>query len=63
MDYRMVNAKFLLDSYPVPTIEQAFEQFGGAVVVSVLDLNPAYYQIPFLKEVDASLVLYTIRVV
>jgi len=30
----------------MPTIEQAFEQFGGAAVFTVLDLNSAYYQIP-----------------
>jgi hypothetical protein len=46
VDYRRVNAKIIFDSYPMPTIEQAFEQFGGAVVFSVLDLNSAYYQIP-----------------
>jgi hypothetical protein len=28
------------------TIDQAFDQFGGAVVFSVLDLNSAYFQIP-----------------
>jgi hypothetical protein len=44
VDYRKVNAKVVFDSYPMPTIEQAFEQFGGAVVLSVLDLNSAYYQ-------------------
>jgi hypothetical protein len=40
VDYRKVNSKIVLDSYPMPTIEQAFEQFGGVVVFSVLDLNP-----------------------
>ena len=30
----------------MPTIEQAFEQFGGAAELTVLDLNSAYYQIP-----------------
>jgi hypothetical protein len=29
VDYRKVNAKVVFDSYPMPTIEQAFEQFGG----------------------------------
>jgi hypothetical protein len=29
VDYRKVNAKIVFDSYPMPTIEQAFEQFGG----------------------------------
>ena len=46
VDYRKVNAKIVFDSYPMPTIEQAFEQFGDAAVFSVLDLNSAYYQIP-----------------
>jgi hypothetical protein len=44
--YRKVNSKIVFDSYPMLTIEQAFEQFGGAAVFSVLDLNSAYYQIP-----------------
>jgi hypothetical protein len=30
----------------MPTIDQALEQFGGAVIFSVFDLNSAYYQIP-----------------
>jgi len=46
VDYRKVNTKIVFDSYPMPTIEQALDQFGGAVVFSVLDLNSAYYQIP-----------------
>jgi hypothetical protein len=46
VDYRRVNAKIIFDSYPMPTIEQAFEHFGGAAVFSVLDLNLACYQIP-----------------
>ena len=46
VDYRKVNAKILFDSYPLPTIDQAFEQFSGAVVFSLLDLNSAYFQIP-----------------
>ena len=46
VDYRKVNSKVVFDSYPTPTIDQAFEQFGGAVVFSVFDLNSAYYQIP-----------------
>jgi len=45
VDYRKVNAKIVFDSYPM-TVEQAFEQFGGAVVFSVLYLNSAYYQSP-----------------
>jgi hypothetical protein len=43
LDYRKVNAKLIFDSYPLSTIDQAFQQFAGAVVFSVLDLNSAYY--------------------
>ena len=50
VDYRKVNTKVVFDSYPIPTIEQALDQFGGAVVFSVLDLNSAYYQIPLSKR-------------
>ena len=46
VDYRKVNAKIKFDCYPLPTIEQAFEQFAGAQVFSVLDLKSAYFQIP-----------------
>jgi hypothetical protein len=45
-----VNAKVTFDSYPMPNIDQAFEQFGGAVRFSVLDLNSAYYQIPLSER-------------
>jgi len=55
VDYRKVNAKVIFDSYPMPTVEQAFEQFEGAVVFSILDLNSAYYQIPSLLGADGSL--------
>jgi len=46
VDYRKFNSKIVFDSYLMPTIGQAFEQLGGAVVFSVFDLNSAYYQIP-----------------
>jgi hypothetical protein len=46
VDYRKVNAKVVFDSYPMPSIDQAFKQSGGAAVFMVLDLNSAYYQIP-----------------
>ena len=46
VDYRRVNSKIIFDSYLLPTMDQAFEQFSGAVVFSVLDLNSAYFQNP-----------------
>jgi hypothetical protein len=46
VDYRKVNDKLHFDGYPLPTVEQAFEQFIGAIVFSVFDLNSDYFQIP-----------------
>jgi hypothetical protein len=43
--YRKVNSK-IFDFYPMPSVEQAFEQFSGAVITSIFDLNSAYFQIP-----------------
>jgi len=45
VDYHKVNSKVVFDSYPMPLIEKALEQFGRAVMFSVLHLNSAYYQI------------------
>jgi len=50
VDYRKVNAKVVFDSYSMLNIDQAFEQFWGAVRFSVLDLNLAYYQIPLSEN-------------
>jgi len=46
VDYQNENAKILFDSYPMPSIDQAFDQFSGDVVFSVFDHNSAYFQIP-----------------
>jgi len=53
VDYRKVNLKIVFDSYPMPTIKKAFEQFAGAVIFSVLDLSSAYFQIPLTPRVTA----------
>jgi hypothetical protein len=50
VDYRKVNQKVVFDSYPVPSVDQAFENFGGATVFSVVDLNMAYYQVPLSRR-------------
>jgi hypothetical protein len=50
VDYRRVNQKIVFNSYPMPTIDQALEQFGGARIFSVFDLNSAYFQIPLSRK-------------
>ena len=54
VDYRKFNSKIVFDSYPMPTIEQAFEQFAGTTIFSVLDLNSAYFQIPLTPRAVGS---------
>ena len=55
VDYRRINSKNVFNSYTLPTIDQAFEQFAGAVVFSVLELNSAYFQIPLTPAAVALL--------
>ena len=61
VDYRKVNSKIIFDSYPMPAIDQAFEQLGGAAVFSVFDLNSAYYQIPVYEEPAGDRILHALR--
>jgi hypothetical protein len=46
IDYRLLNKKVVFDAFPMSSVEHAFANFQGAKVVSILDLNSAYYQIP-----------------
>jgi hypothetical protein len=46
IDYRLLNKKVVFDAFPMPSIEHAFTNFQSAKVLSILDLNSAYYQVP-----------------
>ena len=46
VDYRKLNAVTVPDRYPLPLIQDIFDQIGGSTVFSTLDLNSAYWQIP-----------------
>jgi len=48
VDYRGVNAATQKNSYPLPKIDELFEQLAGAKCFSKLDLHSGYWQI----EVD-----------
>jgi hypothetical protein len=50
VDYRKVNKKICFNSYPLQTLESAFQHFSGATVFSVLGLNSAYYQVPLTSH-------------
>ena len=49
-DYRPLNQETALDRYPLPSIEDIFNQMGGATIFSKLDLRSGYQQMPLRKE-------------
>ena len=49
-DYRPLNQETTLDRYPLPGIEDIFNQMGGATIFSKLDLRSGYHQMPLRVE-------------
>ena len=50
VDYRPVNKKTIKNKYPLPNINELFEQLKGAQVFSKLDLRMRYHQIRIREE-------------
>ena len=46
IDYRKVNKVTTKDRYPLPRIQDIFDQIGGSKIFSTLDLRSGYWQIP-----------------
>ena len=51
IDYRQINKVTVKNKYPLPRIEDLFDQLKGASVFSKIDLRSRYYQLR-VKEVD-----------
>ena len=49
-DYRPLNQETPLDRYPLPSIEDIFNQMGGGTIFSKLDLRSGYHQMPLRQE-------------
>ena len=51
IDYRQINKVTMKNKYPLPRIEDIFDQLKGASVFSQIDLGLGYYQLR-VKDVD-----------
>ena len=58
IDYRSLNQQTVKNRYPLPCIDDLFDQLQGAQVFSSIDLQSAYYQVR-LKPVDVPKTAFT----
>jgi len=59
VDYRMLNKKIIRDRYPLPLIEDQFDQLQSAKVFSTLDLKNGFFHV----RVDEASIKYTSYIV
>ena len=53
VDYRKLNSVTVRDQYPLPQIQDIFDQIGGSTIFSTLDLKAGYWQLPMEEELIA----------
>ena len=50
VDYRLLNAMTVLDTYSIPRMDECLDSLGEANVFATLDCNSGYCQIPVAEE-------------
>ena len=60
IDYRQINKVTIKNKYPLPRIEDLFDQLKGEGVFSKIDLRSGYYQLR-VKDVDVPKTVFRTR--
>jgi hypothetical protein len=60
VDYRKLNEVMIKNKYPLPKIEDLFDQLNGARVFSKIDLRTEYHQLK-VRESDIPKTIFTTR--
>jgi hypothetical protein len=60
IDYRQLNKVTIKNKYPLPRINDLFDQVGGAKIFSKLDLRSSYHQVR-IKDQDINKIAFCTR--